>query len=177
MPPDETRSAPAAANGRGAKGAGMGTLRRHCATTGSPIDTLLARLERVRRYGRGWRADCPAGHSSRGSLSITEGEGGRVLLHCFSGCSAADVLHALGLELADLFPERLPPTTPEARRELRQRAKESGWAAALGVLAREATLLLVAAEVLRRGEPLVPEDHDRLAVAEGRIHAAREALR
>jgi len=46
---------------------------------------LLDRLQGVRRYGGGWRANCPNGHEkTRGSLSITEGEDGRVLVTCFA---------------------------------------------------------------------------------------------
>ena len=33
---------------------------------------------------------------------------GRVLLHDFGGCAVGDVLDALGLAMADLFPQRLP---------------------------------------------------------------------
>src|SRR5262249_45297872 len=34
------------------------------------------------------------------------GDDGRILLHCFSGCSAADVCRALGLDLKHLFSDR-----------------------------------------------------------------------
>ncbi|GAB6048461.1 hypothetical protein JCM19379_22900 [Methyloparacoccus murrellii] len=76
-----------------------------------PIDRLLNRLDRVKPTGPGtWLASCPTaahqhGDRSRG-LSIREGDDRRVLVHCFSGCSAAEVVGALGLELADLFPDR-----------------------------------------------------------------------
>lgn len=160
---------------RGLKGATARRMEGPVCEAG--VEVILGRLDGIRESGRGWRADCPVGHRSRGTLSIAEGDDGRVLLHCFVGCSAADVLTALGLTLPDLFPERMPPATPEARRELRRRAKESSWSAALCVLAREAAVVLAASATLLRGHVLRDEDHGRLALAERRIHAAREVLR
>ena len=53
------------------------------------------------------RADCPCCGGSL-CLSLAETEAGAVLLHCFKGCSAAEIVTALGLELHDLYPRRLP---------------------------------------------------------------------
>lgn len=73
---------------------------------------LLARLDGVRQAGDGrWRAFCPAhqpGPHRAGrtcSLSVAEGREG-ALIHCHAGCSAAEVVAAAGLHLADLFPSR-----------------------------------------------------------------------
>jgi len=81
------------------------------------VDTLLSRLERVRKTGAAeWVACCPAHDSkSKSSLAIKEASDGRVLIHDFGGCSASEVLSAIGLDFADLFPERLPDD-PERRR-------------------------------------------------------------
>jgi len=52
-----------------------------------------------------WRARCPAhGGTTATSLSV-KGIEGSVLLHCFAGCTTADVAEALGLRMADLFDE------------------------------------------------------------------------
>ena len=69
------------------------------------MELVLGRLERVKRSGAGWTASCPAHDDRTPSLSITEGNDGRVLLHCFAGCPSADIVHALGLTMAELFPE------------------------------------------------------------------------
>ncbi|MDP9233094.1 MAG: hypothetical protein M3P01_00885 [Actinomycetota bacterium] len=37
---------------------------------------------------------------------MTEGRDGRVLLMCWAGCRTEDVVRALGLQMADLFPPR-----------------------------------------------------------------------
>jgi len=63
----------------------------------------VARVFRARRIGRGkWMAKCPAHRERTGSLSITDMGAGNTRLHCFSGCSQADVLEAAGLKWKDL---------------------------------------------------------------------------
>lgn len=48
---------------------------------------------------------CPAHEDRTASLSVREGDGGKILLHCMAGCSTGDVVRAMGLKMADLFPE------------------------------------------------------------------------
>ena len=140
-------------------------------------DILLSRLQGVRRSGDGWRADCPDGHAkSRGSLSITQADDGRVLLHCFACSDVHGILSAVGLELADLFPERIKDPSPEARQRAREAFKRNGWAAALRVLAREATVVVAAAGMLRQGDKLTADDDARLTLAVQRIDDARGLL-
>jgi hypothetical protein len=68
------------------------------------VENLLGRLEAVRgNEKRGWEARCPAHEDRHASLSVGVGDDGRALVHCHGGCTAEDVAHALGLELADLF--------------------------------------------------------------------------
>jgi len=75
----------------------------------SRADRLLERLQGVRRTGPGrWLARCPAHKDRSPSLSVRELDDGRVLLHDFAGCSAAEIVAAAGLTLADLMPERAP---------------------------------------------------------------------
>lgn len=73
----------------------------------TPIDLMPNRLQRVRTApGGGFMAECPAHADRVPSLSITEGQDGRVLVHCFAGCDTAAVLAAIGLSFSDLFVER-----------------------------------------------------------------------
>lgn len=73
-----------------------------------PSDAVLDRLKAVKRTGSGtWMARCPAHEDKRPSLSIREGDDGRVLLYDFAGCSVEAIVSALGLDLADLFPPNL----------------------------------------------------------------------
>ena len=68
---------------------------------------LLDRLEKVRKTGPGrWIACCPAHDDHSPSLALRELDDGRVLVHCFAGCSAHEIVSAVGLDLSDLFPPR-----------------------------------------------------------------------
>lgn len=141
------------------------------------VDILLARLEQVRRYGDGWRARCPScGGRSRDKVSIAVSESGRVLVHCFSGCTAAEVIAAAGLQLGDLFPKRLAPESPEDRRRARLLARQAGWGAALECLEFEARIVLIAAADMAQGRALAPDDRARLEQAVERIADARSVL-
>lgn len=89
----------------------------------SPLETLLDRLEKVKRaQGRRWTARCPAHFDKSPSLSISESAEGVVLVKCHAGCATEEVLAAVGLSFRDLFPEgsersnsvRLPrPSRPD----------------------------------------------------------------
>ena len=70
----------------------------------APLDDVLARLSAVRKSGKQYIAHCPAHHDKSPSLSVREGKDGRVLLYCHAGCSIDEIVRALGLTLADLFP-------------------------------------------------------------------------
>ncbi len=142
----------------------------------NPVDLLLRRLDGVRQYGDAWRADCPTGHRTRGTLRIATGDDGRVLLHCHAGCDAATVAEGAGLRLSDLYVQPVTRMTDAERRRARQRAREADWAAALGVLAAEATVIEVAAAMIERGDTLAAADIDRVRTASRRIHAAQEVL-
>lgn len=142
----------------------------------NPIDRILSGLESVRKAGIGYTSKCPAHGDSNASLSVCEADGGKVLIHCFAGCPTADVLAAVGLTLADLFPTRMRASTPEERRAARLSALRSNWSAALSVLALEATIAVCACETILRGDSLDDADRIRLQLAHDRIQAAREAL-
>jgi hypothetical protein len=135
------------------------------------VKMLINRLENVRAYGRGWRATCPVhGGKSQNSLSIAEGDDGRVLLHCFGGCDPLEVVKACGLEASDLFPKRLTHyVTLEQRNELRRQALQSQWQAARSTLQFEARIVWVAGGQIKNGEPLNNMDSSRLDLALARI--------
>lgn len=63
---------------------------------------LCDRLQ-ARKSGANWLARCPAHQDRSPSLSIREGDDGRVLLHCFAGCPTESICSALGIKLSDLF--------------------------------------------------------------------------
>lgn len=76
---------------------------------------FVALLENVRTRGTGkWSARCPAHGDKSPSLSIREGDDGRLLVHCFAGCTIDEITAALGLRVSDLFTDA--PETGEKRR-------------------------------------------------------------
>ena len=143
---------------------------------GAPIDLLLSRIPSARKAGKGWACRCVAHEDRNASLSIAEGADGRVLLRCFAGCEPLAIVHALGLELRDLFPQRLPDLTREGRADARLAWKQTGWHAALNVLSREASVVLIAGRMMLAGKTLSDNDGDRLGLAVQRIDGAREVL-
>lgn len=69
------------------------------------ITEVASRLTKAKRTGKGFNALCPAHDDKSPSLSISEGEGRKILLKCFAGCSTDAILNAIGLEMKDLFPD------------------------------------------------------------------------
>ena len=141
-----------------------------------PAAALLSRLERVRQTGPGrWVECCPAHDSeSKSSLTISELPDGRVLVHDFGGCAVKDVIGAVGMDFADLFPERID-TAAEAKGDRRYRSRESRpWASpdVLAAVADEALFAAIAASEMAEGISLTDERRERLWTAAGRLAAA-----
>lgn len=68
------------------------------------IDGFLDRLDGVQPHGNYHAAVCPAHEDRQASLSVAEGEDGRIIIKCHAGCSAPEIVKALDLTLRDLFP-------------------------------------------------------------------------
>ena len=73
----------------------------------SNLPQFLSTLDNVRKHGKDYMACCPAHPDKSPSLTIAEREDGRILVHCFAGCSAEEVVNAVGMELKDLMPENV----------------------------------------------------------------------
>ena len=92
------------------------TQNKTCTSTGqrrvysidgrTPIEKILARLNSVVSCGDGWSARCPGHRDRRNSLSVAEGNDGRVLLYCHAGCSVEKIVDDMGLSMFDLFDRR-----------------------------------------------------------------------
>jgi len=57
-----------------------------------------------RRNGKGYIARCPAHKDKKPSLSICEGDDGKILMRCHAGCTFNEICSALGITAQDLFP-------------------------------------------------------------------------
>ena len=129
-------------------------------------DTLLSRLEKVKRTGPGsWLACCPAHEDRSPSLSVAERDD-RVLLHCFAGCSALDVLGAVGLDFADVMPPKPVDTLPPIRRAFPA-------ADVLEALSGEAQYVAIFGAAVREGVEIKPVEWARLSIAIDRINEGR----
>lgn len=75
-------------------------------TMSSAFQRVLHVLEtqgcRPVKRGKSWFARCPAHDDQKPSLSVNEGNDGRVVLNCFADCKIGDILQHLGLRMADL---------------------------------------------------------------------------
>lgn len=132
-------------------------------------DTLLSRLDKAKPRGKGqWLAPCPSHEDRSPSLSVRETDDGTVLVHCFAGCNVTDILDAVGMDLAELFPERME----HHNNHRRGRPRIDGWDA-LRSLGKHVTAVVLAAEHVRRGEPLSDEDMETLIDAAAAIERVR----
>ena len=130
---------------------------------------LLDRLEGVRSVGTArWMARCPAHEDRSASLSIRDADG-RVLICCHAGCSASDVVEALGLKLADLFDAPIAHHISGMASPIRAYVNP---AEVLRDLAHEAVVLVLISERLRVEPRLTDEMRSRLDLAAGRINGA-----
>ena len=84
------------------------------------IEALLSHFDGVKETGHGrFVARCSAHNDHSPSLAISEGDDGRLLLHCWAGCETEDILAARGLTFADVMPERIG--TEHSYKPVRQR--------------------------------------------------------
>jgi hypothetical protein len=141
----------------------------------SKLNTLLSHLEHVSKRGDSYRARCPAHDGKNTStLKITEVDDRRILVHCFHGCGASEVMEAIGMEMTDLMPERLTHhATPEQRRKWRQDALHRDWCEYTKDLMFEADVVFVAGLQIEKGEALDMDDSIRLKTALKRIQQIR----
>ncbi|MHB0878879.1 MAG: AAA family ATPase [Anaerolineae bacterium] len=68
-------------------------------------DEFLARLNEVKgsdSRGR-WTALCPVHGDEHHSLSVRETNDGKILVHCFVGCSVEQIVAVMGLQMSDLW--------------------------------------------------------------------------
>ncbi len=134
-------------------------------------ETLIARLDGVQGRGPKWRAICPAHeskHKTR-SLSVFEADDGRVLLHCFRGCSVDQIVGAVGLQIEDLFPPREIGDQPRIKRPWSSREVAQA-------LERETAVAWVILSDLAAGRPIGKSDRERAGIAAERCAALLQEL-
>lgn len=135
------------------------------------LDVLLNHLDGVKQVGPNqWKAKCPAHDDRNPSLAIGVGDDDRILLKCWAGCGAADVVHAIGMQVSDLFvkdPQRLVAT---GRQRLAFNYKNT-----VQLLARDIWLLELIASDMEAGRQLTAEGRQALTRARKNIQNALKA--
>lgn len=136
------------------------------------VDLLLSRLEGVTRTpGGSYKARCPAHQDKHPSLTVKETPDGVVLIKCWAGCTAAEVVSAAGLDMVDLF----PPRAADPRLVGKPVRRPFPATDILRTIAFEALIVGCAAATLAAGEPLALIDRERLMLAVSRIQEALQA--
>ena len=80
------------------------------------LSEFLSRLKGVTKgSGNQYYAKCPAHEDQHASLSVSEGDDGRILLKCHVGCTPQEIVSELGLTINDLFSDdkTAPASKPE----------------------------------------------------------------
>lgn len=138
----------------------------------TPSENVLPKLECVRTFGNSNRgiARCPAHEDKSPSLSWRVCDDGTVLVKCWAGCSAHDIVDAMGLKLRDLFVNHHVdrPRLDEPNIDYRE---------ALAVLRRESTVVMLAADHIANGVCLGEEDVGCVLTAARRIRDVAESAR
>ena len=88
----------------------------------SKLSKLLALLDGVKEGSGGFTAKCPAHEDKGNHLSIKRTENGKVLIHCYKGCSTESIMSALDMTTADLFDDAPPSPKLKAKQ-----TKETVW--------------------------------------------------
>jgi hypothetical protein len=129
------------------------------------LSEVLDRLTKVRGKNGRYTASCPAHEDKSPSLALRELDDGRILLHCFGGCSTDAVLGAIGLDMTDLFPDKVDSAAAPVRNPF-------SAADLLRIIYLETLIVNICAEDMSQGKALTSEDRERLKLAAERISEA-----
>ena len=137
------------------------------------IGDFLNKLEKVKGSKGRWTACCPAHVDRSPSLAITETDDGRILLKCFAGCSAYEIVKAVGMDLTDLFPNDNNINYLKANNQGNKPVRRPFYASdLLKIIQFEALLTSIAAFDLSQCREISTEDRKRLKTALSRINEA-----
>lgn len=137
-------------------------------TTEDNLGLLLSQLTKVKPNGRGqYIACCPSHNDRHPSLAIRQTDDGKILLKCFAGCSAYEIVSAVGLSLNDLFPPREANHSAPIKNPFPA-------SSVLRCIQSEALIVVTAACNMANGAVLLKEDRERLVTAASRIGACYE---
>ena len=130
------------------------------------INIFLGHLNKVRKGKSGWMACCPNHEDNSPSLAITQ-RAGCILIHCFAGCCSKEVMHSIGLSMADLYRNRSYPERGFRR-----------WDKSIlkSVIFHESVYIAMCQNLTESSRQLTPIENARLVLAKQRLPKAMEVL-
>lgn len=135
-----------------------------------PANQVISRLDKASPKGKDkWSAICPAHPDKNPSLSIAIGDDGRVLLKCWAGCAAIDVVKAIGLTMADLFPQQEKNHIRPGRQRI-----YPDYRMILRMISHELSVIVIAADRIYTGNTIDDRDMGTIGRAAGNIRRALE---
>lgn len=126
---------------------------------------MLCRFDNVKESGSGqYSCRCPAHADKSNSLGIKQGDGDRIMMNCFAGCSVKSILDAVGLDWKDILPSN----------ENEEKIKQTGFNpySVLKMIRDEVLIIGLASADIRKGKPLNDKEHDRLLKAVNNVRRA-----
>jgi hypothetical protein len=118
---------------------------------------LLASLEGVRKTSDNkWQARCPSHKDKSPSLGIKL-DGDKILVKCWAGCGAVEVLSSIGLEWSDLFPDK-----PDTGKYIAPRFSKSEF---FDVAIKEANIMMLALMDVMGQREISRENWERVLVS------------
>jgi hypothetical protein len=132
------------------------------------IDQLTSQSKTIKKQRNGEVIfSCPAHKDRTASASAKELPDGRILVHCFAGCSAEGILSSVGLPLSDLYPKAINQHIPRERRPF-------SASTLLQAISLEAGIIKVIGYDMVRGKAIKDTDYKRLELAVSRIESAMQ---
>ena len=129
------------------------------------IYEFIGHFEKSYKSGKDeYQCLCPAHDDRTASLGVKQMPDGRILINCFAGCAANDILGAVGLTFDDIVPKRLGDFKPVS--------KPFNPYAVLKAISNETLLVALAGLEVANGKTLPQEDKDRLMIAVNRLREA-----
>lgn len=134
------------------------------------IADILPRLEKAKQTGRGnWLACCPAHDDNSPSMTMHETDDGRILVHCWAGCSFEEIVNAVGMGWEPWFP---PKQEGDFKKPVRRPFPAADVLAAVADDVMHIAVFV--ANLGHKAEPAIePEDYLNMLRATGRIVEAR----
>jgi hypothetical protein len=133
------------------------------------VDNLLSRLDKVKPSGNGsFMACCPAHKDRTASLAIKDLGDGRIILNCFAGCDTYSILNSIGLDWADVMPEKAAGDNFKPEKQVIYSTD------ALRLIRHECQIMLLCAYTLKKNGILPTDDLKRMETAMQRVTKALE---